>query len=298
MLRLIRKAVSTLLLLPIYFYRACISPLKPPSCRYVPTCSQYAIEAIRRHGPGLGLWLALRRIISCNPWGGSGYDPVPSITRYDMHTHRLRPVSEQGYAICNPYPHYPPTVVEERPDCRFSVGIHPHQSSTATEADWAEIERIATLPQVVAIGECGLDTTRGGELSRQIEIFERHIDLSERLGKPLIIHCVKAFDTLIALKRRRRPTQWWLIHGFRGKPQQAEQLRREGLLLCIGPRYNSDTLKEAAPGTLFFESDEADTPVDTLYQQAARLWKKPRYTVVAQTAENAREMLQPKGEEG
>ena len=77
MMRLIRKAVSALLLLPIYFYRACISPLKPPSCRYVPTCSQYAIGAIRRHGPGLGLWLALRRIASCHPWGGSGYDPVP-----------------------------------------------------------------------------------------------------------------------------------------------------------------------------------------------------------------------------
>ena len=66
-----------MLLLPIRFYQYCISPLKPPTCRYTPTCSQYAIEAIRKHGPLKGLGLALKRILSCHPWGGSGYDPVP-----------------------------------------------------------------------------------------------------------------------------------------------------------------------------------------------------------------------------
>ncbi|MBQ1836828.1 MAG: membrane protein insertion efficiency factor YidD, partial [Paludibacteraceae bacterium] len=54
-----------------------ISPLLPPSCRYTPTCSQYALEAIQKHGPLKGLYLAVRRILRCNPWGGSGYDPVP-----------------------------------------------------------------------------------------------------------------------------------------------------------------------------------------------------------------------------
>ena len=54
-----------------------ISPLKPPTCRFTPTCSQYAIEAIRKHGPFKGLALAVWRILRCNPWGGSGYDPVP-----------------------------------------------------------------------------------------------------------------------------------------------------------------------------------------------------------------------------
>ncbi|MBD5317439.1 MAG: membrane protein insertion efficiency factor YidD [Bacteroides sp.] len=64
-------------LLPVYFYRACISPLTPPSCRFTPTCSQYAIEAVMRHGILRGSWLTLRRIMRCHPWGGSGYDPVP-----------------------------------------------------------------------------------------------------------------------------------------------------------------------------------------------------------------------------
>ena len=72
-----RKLFTFLLLLPIYFYRNCISPFTPPSCRFTPTCSQYAIEAIKRHGPIKGLYLAVRRILRCHPWGGSGYDPVP-----------------------------------------------------------------------------------------------------------------------------------------------------------------------------------------------------------------------------
>lgn len=73
----VSKFFGKLLILPIRFYQRFISPLTPPACRYTPTCSQYAVEAIRRHGPVRGLWLAIKRISRCHPWGGSGYDPVP-----------------------------------------------------------------------------------------------------------------------------------------------------------------------------------------------------------------------------
>lgn len=76
-LRLLRQGLMWLLLLPIYFYRAVISPVLPPSCRYTPSCSAYAVEAIRKHGPFYGLYLAVRRILRCHPWGGHGHDPVP-----------------------------------------------------------------------------------------------------------------------------------------------------------------------------------------------------------------------------
>ncbi|MGN0237531.1 MAG: membrane protein insertion efficiency factor YidD [Lepagella sp.] len=69
--------LRTLAILPIRFYQLCISPMLPASCRYTPTCSQYAIEAIRIHGIFKGSWLAIKRIARCHPWGGSGYDPVP-----------------------------------------------------------------------------------------------------------------------------------------------------------------------------------------------------------------------------
>ena len=75
--RKVGAAIGWLLIMPIRFYQKYISPLKPPTCRFTPTCSQYAIEAIRKHGPFKGLALAVWRILRCNPWGGSGYDPVP-----------------------------------------------------------------------------------------------------------------------------------------------------------------------------------------------------------------------------
>ena len=71
------KAISIVLLALIRGYQLLISPMFPPSCRYLPTCTSYAREAVTLHGPVRGGWLALRRLVRCHPWGGSGYDPVP-----------------------------------------------------------------------------------------------------------------------------------------------------------------------------------------------------------------------------
>lgn len=68
-------------ILPIRVYQRAISPLLPPACRFYPTCSAYAIEAISRHGVFCGLWLALRRLARCHPFGGHGYDPVPPVSK-------------------------------------------------------------------------------------------------------------------------------------------------------------------------------------------------------------------------
>jgi hypothetical protein len=76
-MKLLRKVLVALLILPIRFYQRAISPMLPAACRYQPTCSQYAVEAIKKYGPIKGLWLAIKRILRCHPWGGSGYDPVP-----------------------------------------------------------------------------------------------------------------------------------------------------------------------------------------------------------------------------
>ena len=71
------KFLSFLLVIPIKVYQILISPILGPNCRYHPTCSQYSTEAINKHGPFKGTWLAIKRISSCHPWGGSGHDPVP-----------------------------------------------------------------------------------------------------------------------------------------------------------------------------------------------------------------------------
>jgi len=71
------RAIVRVLLVPVLFYQKVISPLTPPSCRFTPTCSEYARQALIKHGPLKGLALAVWRLLRCNPWGGSGYDPVP-----------------------------------------------------------------------------------------------------------------------------------------------------------------------------------------------------------------------------
>jgi putative membrane protein insertion efficiency factor len=73
----IGKILSWILLIPIYFYKKVISPITPPACRFTPTCSTYAVQAIKKHGPIKGFILATWRILRCNPFGGYGYDPVP-----------------------------------------------------------------------------------------------------------------------------------------------------------------------------------------------------------------------------
>ena len=73
----VKEILSLPLILLVRFYQKFISPYKPSCCRFTPTCSQYALEALRKYGPLKGSWLAFKRIIRSHPWGGSGYDPVP-----------------------------------------------------------------------------------------------------------------------------------------------------------------------------------------------------------------------------
>lgn len=77
MKRIVMKILSFPFLVLVYFYKYCISPLTPPSCRHSPTCSEYSIQAFKIWGPIKGLWLTIRRISKCHPWGSAGYDPVP-----------------------------------------------------------------------------------------------------------------------------------------------------------------------------------------------------------------------------
>lgn len=92
----IKTALAFALIVPVRVYQLFISPLLPASCRYAPTCSQYAIEALRLHGPVKGLVLAMRRIGRCHPWGGHGHDPVPA-------------PREKGAACCNHPPSSQPS---------------------------------------------------------------------------------------------------------------------------------------------------------------------------------------------
>ncbi len=98
---IIGAALRLLVLLPIRFYQWVISPLLPAACRYQPTCSAYAVEAITRHGILAGGWLTLRRLLRCHPWGGSGFDPVPPHL-HRQHACRHHPHAHHHPSICPP----------------------------------------------------------------------------------------------------------------------------------------------------------------------------------------------------
>ena len=91
------------------------------------------------------------------------------------------------------------------------------------------------------------------------------------MAQALVIHAVKAYDDIIRIHKAERPKQPWIIHGFRGKPETAGQLIREGLYLSFGEYYNHESLKFVPLDRLFLETDEGNMPIDKLYRKAARI---------------------------
>ncbi len=180
----------------------------------------------------------------------------------DIHTHDA---SRAPHAIVNIYPGD-----EMTPGNVYSIGIHPWHTHEVTDEMLQMLEQQASNTDVVAIGEAGLDKLRGADIDTQERIFIRHIELSEALKKPLIIHAVKAYDRIIALHRRFKPTQRWIIHGFRGKPQQAMSLLNEGLDLSIGEKFNPEAAAIIPANRLFIESDESKLSIDEIRRQVAQ----------------------------
>lgn len=165
---------------------------------------------------------------------------------FDTHTHHLRHDAwvnrAPGEDLIDGY--------------TYSVGVHPWD---AAKFDMDALEVAASSPLVAAIGETGLDALRGPSLEVQEGVFRHHVAISERLGKPLIIHCVKSFDRLLAIRKELNPVQTWIAHGFRGKPQQAMQLLRAGFHISLGPRFNPETARIIPADRLHIETD--DSPI-------------------------------------
>jgi TatD DNase family protein len=153
----------------------------------------------------------------------------------------------------------------------ISVGIHPWEISEGWERQFMEIERMAAESNVVAIGECGIDKLKGPSLDLQMALFKKEALLAESRSIPLVIHCVKAFNELILLKKEIKPLQPWIIHGFRGKLSLATDCIRHGFYLSIGAYFQEDALKAIPTDKLFIETDESDKPIEDIYQNIAQV---------------------------
>ncbi len=151
-----------------------------------------------------------------------------------------------------------------RPGVYYSVGIHPWNTPTVTPSTLDSLASKARNEQIVAIGETGLDALKGGDIAKQIELFKFHINLSEQQRKPLIIHAVKTFPEIIKLKKELKPSQPWIIHGFRGKPELAQELLRHGFYISLGEKFNKETASIIPEDKLFYESDESPLPIEKI----------------------------------
>lgn len=179
----------------------------------------------------------------------------------DIHTHRAD--AREAVISVNPWEFNP---VE---GLYYSVGIHPWQVGRATDADFDRLAECARSDNVLMIGECGIDKLRGGDMSMQAGVLERHIALSEQVGKPLVLHCVRASNELCRLRRQLRPHMPWIVHGFRGNARVASQLLDAGFYLSYGERFNPEALAITPADRLLAETDESLLPIDEIHRRLA-----------------------------
>ncbi len=153
----------------------------------------------------------------------------------------------------------------------YSCAIHPWDVATSS-ITMADVHRLAlSISKIVAIGECGLDKLIDTPLKMQVEVFEKHIELAEKLEKPLIIHCVKAWDELLQLHKKHKPKQAWILHGYRGGAKQAGQLMKFGFYFSLGEFFNDETLKLVYPEHILLETDESCINIQGVYGRVSSI---------------------------
>ncbi len=190
---------------------------------------------------------------------------------YNVHTHQiLLEDTDDPYHSCilDVYPLEFEVAKETIGRHSFSCGIHPWYSEDS-ENQMAYLKEIVADPRIVAIGETGLDKLKGPSFDIQIPVFKEHIALSEKLKKPLVIHCVKAWDELIKIFTEVRPTQPWILHGYRGKPELTGRLIDLGFYFSVGDEINVLSMEFIPIERIFCETDEDITDIKEVYRQAA-----------------------------
>lgn len=177
----------------------------------------------------------------------------------DCHTHH--PAPQPQAVVCAS-----PVGFEPIEGQIYSLGIHPWNPEEATEENFEALLRLGALPEVVAIGEAGVDTVKGGPMYKQIMSFKRQIQISEQLGKPLIVHDVKAHDIIIGLRHDYAPKQPWIIHGFRSKPSVVEMLLRASarFYFSFGEHFNPGSLTAVPADHLLAETDDSPLSIENI----------------------------------
>lgn len=201
-------------------------------------------------------------------------DKGQDIPFIDIHTHRLRDYNPGILSLYNVL--YPDLLPEAAENLIFTIGLHPWHIDRV-DFNPAHFTAQAARPEVAAIGETGIDRLRGPGLERQTRLFSAQAETAGRMNKPVIIHCVRAWDELIAVKRNLQPGKAWIIHGFRGKPETALRLTGEGFYLSFGEillahlEPVAGLFRQIPADRIFLETDESVDGIEDIYRVAARI---------------------------
>ncbi len=195
----------------------------------------------------------------------------------NVHTHQSPTVQNTPIRILNQF--LTDSFLPDASGRRYSVGLHPwHTDQANPPLDY--LEKLMTHQQVVAVGEIGLDALKGATEHVQEQLFLKQIELAEDANKPVIIHCVKRFDRLLYFRKQYKQTPW-IVHGFTGNQQLANQLIKADCYLSFGTALLSPSAKLAKTisalslDRIFFETDTSPTPIETIYQHAAQIKNIP-----------------------
>lgn len=191
----------------------------------------------------------------------------------DIHTHEGIP-SDEIFIVENLMAHEFPLFTNAK-RTSYTIGLHPwfFGANDYTKAlDY--VRNFAFHDEIIAIGEAGFDKIKGTETAVQRKVFEEQAEIAESCCKPLVIHCVKAWDELFASHKRLKPTVPWLVHGFHGKPEAAQQLLTRGMFLSVWYsfaliKYSTDLLRFIPKERLFLESDGAEVDIRDIYYKVS-----------------------------
>lgn len=190
---------------------------------------------------------------------------------YNIHTHHPA-ANTDTLAIQSLYQDFGNML----PGNSYSIGLHPAYLQDH-EAQYHIITQLASLPEVLAIGECGLDKLVHAAMPLQTKIFIQHIDLANQLQKPLIIHCVQAHEELLQVCNTHLPQVPVIIHGYNKRDTVAGKFTDKGFYLSFGAailRTGSpaiDVLKHIPPDRFFLETDDAGVLIQDIYAKAAEI---------------------------
>lgn len=207
------------------------------------------------------------------------------MTILDAHTHRLD--ATNALIAVNPRDFKP------QPGLYYSVGYHPWLPlETLTDEDFALLEQRASHPQVLAIGETGMDSLQGCDLAIQETVFIRHLKLAADLNKPVVVHCVRTAQQILTARHREGLDDVPLIvHGMRGNEHVARSWLEAGCYLSYGARFNPAALRITPLDRLLIETDEGDETIQEVAAQVASVLQLMADQVLDLAADNTRRLL-------